>query len=139
MRHCVLCYLIWVCTVCSGMSDLYLGYMWYNKDVFFFIFNRIKCYFTLTRLYEICCSDIWPFHSIQMDNAKKQQMGPVVQSIVTLTSLLVVKMLTVLVSTISNFLTAVVRASLGSRLGKPSSAYGWSGSFSPGSPVFAHL
>ena len=37
------------------------------------------------------------------------------------------------------FLTAVVRASLGSYVGKPSSAYGWSGGFSPGSPVFAHL
>ena len=24
-------------------------------------------------------------------------------------------------------------------VGKPSSAYGWSGGFSPGSPVFAHL
>ena len=29
------------------------------------------------------------------------------------------------------FLTAVVRASLGSHVGKPSSAYGWSGGFSP--------
>ena len=37
------------------------------------------------------------------------------------------------------FLTAVVRASLGSYMGKLSSAYGWSGGFSPGSPVFAHL
>ena len=37
------------------------------------------------------------------------------------------------------FLTAVVRAWLGSYVGKPSSAYGWSGGFSPGSPVFAHL
>ena len=37
------------------------------------------------------------------------------------------------------FLTAVVRASLGSHVGKPSSAYGWSGGFSPGSPVFAHM
>ena len=36
-------------------------------------------------------------------------------------------------------LTAVVRALLGSHVGKPSSAYGWSGSFSPGSPVFAHI
>ena len=26
-----------------------------------------------------------------------------------------------------------------SHVGKPSSAYGWSGGFSPGSPVFAHL
>ena len=37
------------------------------------------------------------------------------------------------------FLTAVVRASLRSHVRKPSSAYGWSGGFSPGSPVFAHL
>ena len=37
------------------------------------------------------------------------------------------------------FLTAVVRALLGSYVEKPSSAYGWSGGFSPGSPVFAHL
>ena len=37
------------------------------------------------------------------------------------------------------FLTAVVRASLGSYVGKPSSAYGWSGGFSLGSPVFTHL
>ena len=29
--------------------------------------------------------------------------------------------------------------SLGSHVGKPSSAYGWSSGFSPGSPVFAHL
>ena len=35
--------------------------------------------------------------------------------------------------------TAVVRASLGSHVGKPDSAYGLSGGFSPGSPVFAHL
>ena len=37
------------------------------------------------------------------------------------------------------FLTAVVRASFGSYVGKPSSAYGWSGGFSPGfrfSPTF---
>ena len=33
----------------------------------------------------------------------------------------------------------VVRASLRSHVGKPSSADGWSGGFSPGSPVFAHL
>ena len=32
--------------------------------------------------------------------------------------------------------TTVVRASLGSHVGKPSSAYGWSGGFCPGSPVF---
>ena len=31
----------------------------------------------------------------------------------------------------------MVRAWLGSYVGKPSSAYGWSGGFSPGSPVFA--
>ena len=37
------------------------------------------------------------------------------------------------------FLTAVVRALLGSHVGKPGSAYGWSGGFSSGSPVFAHL
>ena len=37
------------------------------------------------------------------------------------------------------FLTAVVRASLRSHVGKPSSAYGWSSGFPPGSPVFAHL
>ena len=37
------------------------------------------------------------------------------------------------------FLIAVVQAWLGSYVGKPSSAYGWSGGFSPGSPVFAHL
>ena len=30
------------------------------------------------------------------------------------------------------------KVSLGSYVGKPSSAYGWSGGFSPGSPVFAH-
>ena len=128
--------------------------------------------------------------------------GPVVQSIVSLTSSLMVKVLTVLVSKVSNsqvfllkknvssfcicesyshffskdiiiyaifnnqvltirqlmtwtgprslvdkrvdswsirFLTAVVRAWLGSYVGKPSSAYGWSGGFSPGSPVFVHL
>ena len=29
----------------------------------------------------------------------------------------------------------MVRASLGSHVGKPSSAYGWSGGFLPGSPV----
>ena len=40
---------------------------------------------------------------------------------------------------IVRFLTAVVQAWLGSYVGKPSSAYGWSGGFSPGSPVFAHL
>ena len=33
----------------------------------------------------------------------------------------------------------MVRASLRSYVGKPSSAYGWSGGFSPGSLVFAHL
>ena len=33
------------------------------------------------------------------------------------------------------FLTAVIRASLGSHVGKPSSAYGWSGVSSLGSPV----
>ena len=33
----------------------------------------------------------------------------------------------------------VVRAQLRSYVGKPSSAYGWSGGFSPGTPVFAHL
>ena len=32
------------------------------------------------------------------------------------------------------FLTAVVRALLGSHVGKQSSAYGWSGGFSPSSP-----
>ena len=37
------------------------------------------------------------------------------------------------------FLTSVVRTSLGSHVGKPRSAYGWSGGFSPGSPVFVHL
>ena len=37
------------------------------------------------------------------------------------------------------FLTAVVRASLESHVGKPSSAYGWSGGFFPDSLVFAHL
>ena len=37
------------------------------------------------------------------------------------------------------FLTAVVRASLGSHVGKPSSAYGWSGGFSTDSPIFVHL
>ena len=36
------------------------------------------------------------------------------------------------------FLTTVVRALLGSHVGKPSSAYRLSGGFSPGSPVFAH-
>ena len=36
-------------------------------------------------------------------------------------------------------LTTVVRALLRSHVGKPSSAYGWSGVFSLGSPVFAHL
>ena len=41
--------------------------------------------------------------------------------------------------TFGPFLTAVVRASLGSYVGKPSSAYRWSGGFSQGSPVFAHL
>ena len=30
-------------------------------------------------------------------------------------------------------------SSLGSHVGKQSSAYGWPGGFSPGSPVFAHL
>ena len=34
-------------------------------------------------------------------------------------------------------LTALVRGPLGSHVGKPSSTYGWSGGFSPGSPVFA--
>ena len=37
------------------------------------------------------------------------------------------------------FPTAVVQASLGSHMGKPSSAYGWSGGYSPGSLVLAHL
>ena len=37
------------------------------------------------------------------------------------------------------FFTAVVRAWLGSYVGKPSSAYGWSGGFSPDSPVYARL
>ena len=36
-------------------------------------------------------------------------------------------------------LTAAVRAFLGSHVGMPNSAYGWSGGFSLGSPVFAHL
>ena len=35
--------------------------------------------------------------------------------------------------------TAVVQALLGSHMGKPSSAYGWSGGFSLGSLVFALL
>ena len=39
----------------------------------------------------------------------------------------------------ARFQTAVVRASIGSHVGKQSSAYGWSGGFSPGFPVFAHL
>ena len=41
-------------------------------------------------------------HSMIMNSALKMHQGPVVQSIISLTSLLVVKMLTVLIRTISN-------------------------------------
>ena len=54
--------------------------------------NKIHLFFPLGHIYVENMGKLVPFRNL----------GPVVQSIVSLTSLLVVKMLTVLVSTISN-------------------------------------